>query len=81
MVIVNMHEAKSNLSRLVERAEAGEEIIIGRDGKPAVILKPVRSAGRLRSRGILTEPVDIDAFDALDEAIAAEFEGSDLLSG
>lgn len=37
-----MHEAKSQLSRLVARAEAGEDVVIARDGKPAVRLTPVR---------------------------------------
>jgi prevent-host-death family protein len=38
---VNMHEAKTHLSRLVERVEHGEEIIISRAGKPAAKLVPV----------------------------------------
>ena len=42
--IVNMHEAKTRLSALVALAEAGEEVIIARDGKPAVRLIPVRAA-------------------------------------
>ena len=37
-----MHEAKTQLSRLVERAEAGEEVIITRRGKPAARLVPER---------------------------------------
>ncbi len=39
--VVNMHEAKTQLSKLVERACAGEEVVIARDGKPAVRLVPV----------------------------------------
>ncbi len=39
--IVNMHKAKTTLSRLVERALAGEEVIIARDGTPLVRLVPV----------------------------------------
>jgi prevent-host-death family protein len=38
---VNMHEAKTHLSRLVERVEGGEEIVIGRAGKPAAKLVPI----------------------------------------
>jgi prevent-host-death family protein len=41
MAVINMHEAKSNLSDLVARAEAGEEIVIARRNKPAVRLVPV----------------------------------------
>ncbi len=43
----NMHEAKSNLSRLVERVEAGEEIVIARSGKPVARLVPVRGENRM----------------------------------
>jgi prevent-host-death family protein len=43
---VNVHEAKSSLSKLIVRAEAGEEVIIARAGRPAVRLVPVRSARR-----------------------------------
>jgi prevent-host-death family protein len=42
MTEVGMHEAKTQLSRLVERAEAGEEVIITRRGKPAARLVPER---------------------------------------
>lgn len=38
---VNMHEAKTHLSKLVERVERGEEIVISRAGKPAAKLVPV----------------------------------------
>jgi prevent-host-death family protein len=38
--IVNMHEAKTHLSRLVERAMTGEDIVIARAGEPAVRLVP-----------------------------------------
>ena len=42
-MIVNIHAAKTNLSKLIERAEAGEEVIVARNGKPAVKLTPVES--------------------------------------
>ena len=54
--VVNMHQAKTTLSRLVERALAGEEVIIGRNGKPLVRLVPVpithapRVPGRSKGR-------------------------------
>ncbi|MET0271845.1 MAG: type II toxin-antitoxin system prevent-host-death family antitoxin [Phenylobacterium sp.] len=41
MVVANIHNAKTNLSKLIERAEAGEEVVIARNGKPAVRLVPV----------------------------------------
>jgi len=40
-MIVNIHAAKTNLSKLIERAEAGEDVVIARNGKPAVKLTPV----------------------------------------
>jgi prevent-host-death family protein len=40
-MIVNIHAAKTNLSKLIERAEAGEEVVIARNGKPAVKLTPL----------------------------------------
>jgi prevent-host-death family protein len=42
---VNMHDAKTNLSKLVEAAEKGEEVIIARGDKPAVRLVPVTKSG------------------------------------
>ena len=42
MTTVNVHEAKTNLSRLLKQVEAGEEIIIARNGKPVARLVPVR---------------------------------------
>ena len=40
-----MHEAKTQLSALVARAEAGEDVVVARAGKPAVRLTPVREEG------------------------------------
>lgn len=45
MARVGMHQAKSNLSKLVERVEAGEEIVITRRGEPAARLVPERGGG------------------------------------
>ncbi len=47
MTEVNVHEAKTHLSRLLARVEAGEEILISRAGRPIARLVPAR---RLRSR-------------------------------
>jgi prevent-host-death family protein len=49
--IVNMHEAKTTLSRLVERALAGEEIVIARNGEPLVKLVPVAKEPKPRVPG------------------------------
>lgn len=44
MAIVRIHEAKTNLSKLIARVEAGEEIIIARDNQPVAKLSPVKPA-------------------------------------
>ncbi|HVH75355.1 MAG TPA: type II toxin-antitoxin system Phd/YefM family antitoxin [Stellaceae bacterium] len=65
MRTVNIHAAKTHLSRLVEAAAAGEEIVIAKSGKPLARLcplahpKPRRVLGRLR--GKIVVPDDFDA--------------------
>lgn len=44
-MLVNIREAKSQLSSIVAAAEAGDDVVIARRGKPAVRLVPVRSTG------------------------------------
>jgi prevent-host-death family protein len=73
---VGMHEAKTHLSRLVERAEAGEDVVIQRNGKPVARLVPV--VEELRSlatvRGAWRGRVRMsDDFDELPEDIADAF--------
>ncbi|MBP8980675.1 MAG: type II toxin-antitoxin system Phd/YefM family antitoxin [Syntrophobacterales bacterium] len=59
MRTVNVHEAKTHLSRLLDAAVAGEEIVIAKGGKPFVRLTPVLTADRVpgaaKGRGALTE--------------------------
>ena len=68
----NVHEAKSNLSRLVELAERGEEVVIARAGKPVVKLvrvppsdKPVlgSAAGKIEFKAGWNEPMTADEFE------------------
>jgi prevent-host-death family protein len=49
---VNIHEAKTHLSRLVERVEAGEEITLARAGRPVARLVPYRPRREPRTLGI-----------------------------
>jgi len=72
---VGMHEAKTKLSQLVERAQAGEEIVIARNGKPVARLVPVAPANSFASiRGIWKGQVHIaDDFDELPDDIADAF--------
>jgi prevent-host-death family protein len=53
METVNLYEAKTQLSRLVERAAAGEEIVIAKAGKPKAKLVPIREEAKPR------EPKDL----------------------
>ena len=48
---VNVHDAKSTLSKLISRAESGEDIIIARAGKPAVRLVPITEPPKPRVPG------------------------------
>ena len=73
---VNIHTAKTTLSDLILRAEAGEEIIIARRGKPAVKLVPV-SAGQLRSFGRFRKlKIAGDVLEPLDEAELNAWDGA-----
>ena len=51
--IVNVHEAKTRLSALMAAVEAGERVVIARDGKPAVELVPYREEAIDRTPGVL----------------------------
>jgi prevent-host-death family protein len=76
MINTNIHEAKSNLSRLIERAVAGEEVIISKAGKPVARLIPYIVKQKPRRLGIWKGRVRIAPdFDALPASIAAAFRG------
>jgi prevent-host-death family protein len=79
MTIVNMLEAKSNLSRLVEAVETGaeEEIVIARNGRPAARLVPIMSAKAGKRIGVAKGKFAAPEPDpALDAAIEKLFGGS-----
>jgi prevent-host-death family protein len=73
---VNIREAKTHLSRLVEEANEGEEIIIAKAGKPVARLVPVRPVRKRRKlgwlKGKLKVPADFDA--PLPDEVIADFE-------
>ncbi|MCD6128200.1 type II toxin-antitoxin system Phd/YefM family antitoxin [Candidatus Bipolaricaulota bacterium] len=74
---VNVHEAKTHLSRLLARVEAGEEIIIAKAGKPIARLIPYEKRPPRRLPGSAKGRVLIRSdFDApLPREVLAEFEG------
>jgi prevent-host-death family protein len=76
---VNMHEAKTHLSRLVERVEGGEEIVISRAGTPAAKLVPIprektggRKLGGWEGRVWMASDEEMEK---VDREIAEEFYG------
>lgn len=77
MLTVNMHEAKSQLSALVEAALRGEEIVIARAGKPIARLVPYQATTEPRRPGGWEDKVWIsDDFDApLPDALHRAFHG------
>jgi prevent-host-death family protein len=75
MTEVNIHEAKTHLSRLIRRVQSGEEIVIARSGQPVARLVPVQAEGQRiigHDRGKFTVPDDFNA--PLDPAVLDEFE-------
>jgi prevent-host-death family protein len=71
---VNVHEAKTQLSKLLEEVEAGERVIIARAGEPVAVLSPYKAAVRRRRLGLFAGQVTIhEEFDELPSDIAAAF--------
>ena len=76
MIEVNIHEAKTHLSRLLRTVAAGEVVVIARAGKPVARLVAYDSGGTARvpgrDSGLFQVPEDFDA--PLPEDVAADFE-------
>jgi prevent-host-death family protein len=76
MQTINVHAAKTQLSRLLDAVAAGEEVIIAKAGKPVARLVPIDGHKQPRQLGTLagefTVPDDFD--DPLPEDILADFE-------
>jgi prevent-host-death family protein len=72
--ITNLSEAKAQLSALVEKAIAGQEVIIGKAGKPVAKLVSYDQSGEKRTPGALRGKIKIaDDFDELPHDIAEAF--------
>jgi prevent-host-death family protein len=75
MATVSVYSARAEFSRLIERALAGEEVIITRRGKPAVRLVPVEEPRPRRKPGALKGKLEVPAsfFDPLPDDIIDAF--------
>lgn len=76
-VVVNIYEAKTQLSRLVDRAAAGEDILIARHGRPVAKLSALEPAQRTIVFGLLEGQIEVpDDFDAplSDDVLAGFYE-------
>ena len=71
--IVNVLEAKTHLSQLLDRVRAGEEIILAKNGKPYARLVPLEPAKK-RRLGFMKGSVSIDFFSPLPEEEIAPWE-------
>ena len=75
MEIVNIHQAKTHLSRLLERVVGGEEIVIAKNGRPIAKVVPIgdqpRQPGRLKGRIEVFSNLE----DPLPEEVIAAFQG------
>ena len=77
MTTVNIHEAKTHLSRLVDEVAAGAEIIIAKAGKPMARLAPISTPIRKKRLGLLKGKIKVpDDFNApLGDETLSSFEG------
>lgn len=76
MTVVNMHEAKTHLSRLVERVAQGEDVVIAKAGRPVARLVPYEESAEPRKPGAWAGKVWMaDDFDELPPDLLAAFYG------
>jgi len=77
MPTYNVHAAKSQLSRLLDAAVAGKDVVIAKAGKPVVRLVPVEQNRERRKLGTLAGKLHVpdDFDDPLPDDILADFEG------
>ena len=75
--IINVHEAKTHLSRILEEVAAGAEVTIAKAGRPVARLVPIGPVTRPKTLGLLRGRITVpDDFDApLPPEVLADFEG------
>lgn len=78
MTVVNIYDAKTRLSKLIEEAEAGHDVVIARGGKPVARLTRLDAPKRTLRFGVLKDKIKVsEDFDApLPSDILTQFEGS-----
>ncbi len=75
-MVINVYEAKTHLSKLLERVAEGEELVLGKAGKPMARLVPYREVRQPRKPGRMAGKMWIAPdFDETPEDIIAAFEG------
>lgn len=72
---INVHDAKTHFSKLLEQAHAGQEIILAKAGKPYARMMPLAPAAQKRQRGRMKDIKDDAFFDAPPEAELKAWEG------
>lgn len=75
VIIVNVHEAKTHLSRLLDQAHAGQEIILAKGGRPYARLVPLLPAPSSRRPGRVGGRLDDAFFDALPDTEPTAWNG------
>ena len=77
METINVHQAKTHLSRLLDRAQQGEEFVIAKAGRPVARLVPLARVGKKRRLGLLDGKFKVpdDFNEPLPNEVIAAFEG------
>lgn len=75
--VINLHDAKTHLSRIVDDVAAGAEVVIAKAGKPMARLIPIRPATRPKTLGLLEGQIVVpDDFNTpLPDSVIAQFDG------
>lgn len=74
-IMINVHEAKTHFSRLLEQAHAGQEIVLAKAGKPYARLVPLEPRKGKRQPGRLAGKIDETFFEPLPDEELAAWEG------
>lgn len=76
MIKVNIHEAKTHFSQLLNRVGSGEDVVIAKAGKPIARIVPIKKEGKKRKAGSAKGRIIIEDsfFESLPDSILSEFE-------